>query len=83
MDTDPYVSAVGGNRLPELIRTVTLRLDEDVLKYATFLDTPGLRDPGMVQSSISGHQLLLAPANWCPMFASRATHRPEAPSDCD
>jgi hypothetical protein len=28
LDTDPFVSAVGGNRLPELIKTVTLHLDE-------------------------------------------------------
>ena len=27
----------------------------------------------MVRESNSGHQLLLPPANWCPMFASRTT----------
>ena len=27
----------------------------------------------MVRDSNSGHQLLLPPANWCPIFASRAT----------
>ena len=45
LNTDPFVSAVGGNRLPELVRKVTLRLDEDILRYATLVDTPGLRDP--------------------------------------
>ena len=45
LDTDHYVSAVGGNRLPELVRKVTMRLDEDILRYATLVDTPGLRDP--------------------------------------
>ena len=25
LDTDPFVSAVGGNRLPELVRKVTLK----------------------------------------------------------
>ena len=29
----------------------------------------------VVRDSNSGHQLLLPPANWCPMFASRTTHR--------
>ena len=27
----------------------------------------------VVQTSNSGHQLLLPPANWCPIFASRTT----------
>jgi hypothetical protein len=45
LDTDHYVSAVGGNRLPELVRKVTMRLDEEILRYATLVDTPGLRDP--------------------------------------
>ena len=31
--------------------------------------------PCVVQTSNSGHQLLLPPANWCPIFASRTTHR--------
>ena len=29
---------------------------------------------GVVRESNSGHPLLLPPANWCPMFASRTTH---------
>ena len=29
----------------------------------------------VVQESNSGHQLLLPPANWCPIIASRTTHR--------
>ena len=45
LDTDPFVSAVGGNRLPEMVRKVTLKLDENILRYATLVDTPGLRDP--------------------------------------
>ena len=32
-------------------------------------------DTGVVRDSNSGHQLLLPPANWCPIFASRTTHR--------
>lgn len=45
LDTDPFVSAVGGNRLPELVRKVTLKLQENILRYVTLVDTPGLRDP--------------------------------------
>ena len=29
----------------------------------------------VVRDSNLGHQLLLPPANWCPKFASRTTHR--------
>ena len=31
-------------------------------------------DAGVVRDSNSGHQLLLPPANWCPIFASRAVN---------
>ena len=35
-----------------------------------------LRLSDVVRDSNSGHQLLLPPANWCPMFAFRTTqHR--------